>query len=322
MRRTILPRSEQVRLSFNWNGLKLTGSLHLPPGDAPHPAVLMVQGSGPADRDSGGYFGPIRQAFIDRGIATFAFDKPGCGDSTGDWRHYALEGRADQAIAALEMVRNHPAINSSRVGIWGHSQGGWLVQKLASSPAELSFAIANSAPTIGIREQILYDCEHTMRGHGHDDNEIRDALSLTRALLRAAIEGADFASISDQLLNPASDQSWFDTFPTVDDADDWEHHKLLIDDGFEPLAALRRITCPFLAIYGGLDVLLPPWSGAEESGRATAEAGNHDATIVIFPLGDHRLQNSATGDFVEGYLNLLGDWTSNRVLETQQASGG
>ncbi len=257
-----MPMSVEVHLSFGWSGLRLAGSLHLPSGVGPYPAVLMAQGSGPADRDSGGYFVPIRQAFIDRGIATFAFDKPGCGESSGSWRHYALEGRADQAVAALGHVRNHPAITGKRVGIWGHSQGGWLVQKLASRSLDLAFAIASSGPTIGVREQIPYDCEHTLRNQGYNDREIRDALTLTRELQQAATEGADFESISSRLLTPASRTPWYSSYPTVDDADDWEHFKLLLGEPFEPLSALGSADCPFLAVYGGLDHLLPPWRGA------------------------------------------------------------
>src|SRR4051812_31423527 len=99
---------------------------HPPPAPAPpfHPAVLMLQGSGPADRDSGGYFPPIRDAFLARGIAVFSFDKPGIGSSTGDWRHYALMDRADQALAALALLREHHVIDGARVGVWGQSQGG------------------------------------------------------------------------------------------------------------------------------------------------------------------------------------------------------
>lgn len=308
-----MPISEQVQLSFDWGGLKLAGSLHLPSGAGPYPAVLMTQGSGPADRDSGGYFEPIRQTFIDRGIATFAFDKPGCGESSGDWRDYALEGRTEQVVAALELVRNQPAVTGDRVGIWGHSQGGWLVQKLAGRRGDLAFAIASSAPSIGVQEQMLYDGEQMIRNHGYDQREMRDALTLTRALHRAAATGADFASISAQLLEPASLQPWYDSFPTIDDAGDWKHVKLLIGEPHDPLSDLKRITCPFLAVYGGLDTLLPPWQGAEESGRALEAAECPDATVVVLPLGDHRIQDPDTKEFVDGYLSVLGDWTANRA---------
>src|SRR5262245_3634931 len=61
--------------SFVWRGLTLAGTLHLPAAPPPHPAVLMLQGSGPADRDAGDYFPPIRDAFLARGIAAYSFDK-------------------------------------------------------------------------------------------------------------------------------------------------------------------------------------------------------------------------------------------------------
>src|SRR4051794_39100990 len=113
--------STQHELAFPWEGLNLAGTLQLPVGSPPHPAVLMLQGSGAADRDSGGYFPPIRDVFLSRGIATYSFDKPGMGGSTGDWRHYALTGRTEQAIAALEMLRGLDELDGDRIGIWGQS---------------------------------------------------------------------------------------------------------------------------------------------------------------------------------------------------------
>jgi pimeloyl-ACP methyl ester carboxylesterase len=127
------------------------------------------------------------------------------------------------------------------------------------------------------------------------------------------VRGADFESISGALLEPASLQPWYDSYPTIDGAGDWLHVKLLISEPHEPLSDLRRTTCSFLAVYGGLDTLLPPWRGAEESGRALAAAATPDATVVVFPLGDHRIQDPSTEEFVDGYLDLLGGWTANRA---------
>ena len=305
--------AEEIPLSFDWEGVRLAGSLHLPAGVERCPAVVMAQGSGPADRDSGGYFGPIRETFLDRGVATFAFDKPGCGKSSGDWRHYGLVGRGAQLVAGLDVVRSHPSIGAEHVGIWGHSQGGWLVQMLVAQPLQLAFAIANSAPTIGVAEQILYDCEQTLRDRGHGDEGVRQAVALTRDLHQAAVDDAEFDAVVTRLLEPASRATWYADYPAIDDPDDWHHTKLLIREPFEPLSALGRAECPFLAVYGGLDRLLPPWQGAEETGHALTEAGNPDATVVVFPRGDHRIQGAGSGHFVDGYLDLLGDWTSRRA---------
>ena len=88
---------------------------------------------------------PPSATFLAGGIATFSFDKAGTGGSTGDWRHDALEGRAAQAAAMLAWLRASDGSTSARVGVWGHSQGGWLAQMLAARDPDLSFA-SNSRP--------------------------------------------------------------------------------------------------------------------------------------------------------------------------------
>jgi len=209
-------------------------------------------------------------------------------------------------------LRNHPAIDAERVGIWGQSQGGWLVQMLASRLPELSFAVANSGPSIGVREQDVYGCEHAMRSQGHDEFQIELALAFMHELQEVAQRGTDYATVESEFLQQARGEPWYGYVP-VDGADDWDFARRLLAEGYEPRDAMSRIRCPFLAIYGGLDVLLPAWRGAEETGRALGRAGNTDAAVVVFPEGDHRIRDASTGDFVVGYLDLLGDWTARRV---------
>ena len=67
-----------VEIDVGWRGEVLAGTLHLP-SDELLATMLMMQGSGPADRDADGYFDAIRGTFLRRGVATFSFDKPGCG---------------------------------------------------------------------------------------------------------------------------------------------------------------------------------------------------------------------------------------------------
>jgi pimeloyl-ACP methyl ester carboxylesterase len=302
----------QQDLSFHWNGLTLEATLHLPAADGPHPVVLMMQGSGPADRDGNGYFPMIREAFLAQRIATYAFDKPGCGTSTGDWRDYALEGRAEQSIAALESLRLDPAIDPGRMGVWGQSQGGWLVQLLAGRDAHISFAMANSGPSIGPAEQDLYGCEHSMRTQGHPEGEIMQALTFIRDLSREAQLGTGYDAVDTQLLSAARDEPWYG-YLTIDDEHEWRQGCMFADERYEPTEALLQVRCPFLAIYGGRDVLLPAWQSARESGQALDEAGNPDVTVVVFPNADHRIRHPGTEVFVPGYLDLLGEWAARRA---------
>jgi hypothetical protein len=299
-------------ITFAWGNEQLAGTLHLPTSPAPHPAVLMLQGSGPDDRYSGVYFLPIREAFLSRGIATFSFDKPGIGGSSGDWHRHALGDRADQALAAIAVLHEHPLLDPQRVGVWGHSQGGWLVQMLAARLPELAFVIANSGPGIGVEQQDLYGCEHSMRAAGRSEDDIERALAFMNAVHAAALRGDDYATVDRQLLTPARGEPWSSYLP-LDDEGMWELARAFMTERYEPEEALARIRCPILAIFGARDALVPAWESAEIYSRALRAADNRDATIIVFPQGDHRIGVKETGAFAEGYLDLLADWAARRV---------
>jgi pimeloyl-ACP methyl ester carboxylesterase len=303
---------ERQELEFSWEGLRLAGTLHLPGSGGPFPAVLMMQGSGPADRDNDVYFPPLRDAFLERGIAVYYFDKPGVGKSTGDWRDHVLEGRAEQSAAALEAMARHPDLDAGRLGVWGHSQGGWLSQILASRLPEVAFAISNSGPAIGIEEQDLYGCEHSMRARGHPDDEIEKALAFVGALHDEARLGTEYPMVEQQLLASARNQTWYG-YLTVDEEADWLFIRRAVAEAYDPMLSLRRIRCPYLAVFGGVDPLVPAWESARATGEALVEAGNPDATVVVFPGGDHRIQDPGTARLVAGYVDVVADWTARRA---------
>jgi pimeloyl-ACP methyl ester carboxylesterase len=307
----------QLDMSFSWEGIDLAGTLHVPASPPPCPAVLMLQGSGPADRDSDGYFLPIRDAFLSRGIATYSFDKPGIGESSGDWRNYALEGRTSQALAAIELLRAHELVDAQRVGVWGQSQGGWLAQILAARLPDLTFAVANSGAAIGVEEQDRAGCEGTMRAQGKSEDEIARALAFITAVHAAAHRGDSYAEVEATLIGPARGQPWYG-YLSFDDATDWEGTCRFVTERYNPEATLRQVHCPFLAIFGSQDVLVPAWQSASIYDRALRAAGNRDVTLAIFPQGNHRIRIEETGDFCTGYLDLLGDWVARRVRSNER----
>lgn len=108
--------------------VSLGGTLWLPV-DHGGTTVLMHPGSGPSDRDNDVFFPPIRQYLLECGITVSSFDKRGVGDSTGRWQEAAIEEQASDAIACLEALRADASSNG-RVGLYGHSQGGWASSRL------------------------------------------------------------------------------------------------------------------------------------------------------------------------------------------------
>lgn len=299
-------------LGFDWNELAIAGTLHLPGDGGSFPTVLMVQGSGAADRDCDGYFEPIRAVLLDRGIAAYSFDKPGCGASSGDWRDHGIESRFAQTAAAIDALHRHPAVRAEGLGVWGHSQGGWVVQQLASRLDTLAFAIANSGPTITVEAQNTYAQGRVLRSSGRTQGEIGEALAFLADMHAAAKAGEDFLAVGQRLLNDAASKPWFDLF-AIEHERDWRHFQILVSEPLDPVGALSGVRCPFMTIFGGLDTLVPPWRGAKESGKALQTAPTDDSAVVVFPDGDHRLQDPQTGEFVVGYLDTLADWIAART---------
>jgi pimeloyl-ACP methyl ester carboxylesterase len=307
---------DRWQLAFESHGVTLAGTLYVPAAAPPHPALVMLQGSGAADRDSAGYFPPIREAFLRRGIAVYSFDKPGIGGSSGDWRHYALFDRTDQAQAAVSMLKEQAALDPRRIGVWGHSQGAWIVQLFASRASDLAFAIANSGPGISPREQDIYGVEHTLLAEGKPAEYAERAVAFVNAVHEAATRGDDYSSVFSVLVQPAMKEPWYGYFK-LDDAEEWGMMRRFMAEHYEPADALARIRCPFLAIFGELDPLLPAYKSAQICGQTLREAGNRDATIVIFPHGNHRILLPETGEFAPGYLDLVADWAAQRVMKTR-----
>ncbi|GAB1820074.1 alpha/beta hydrolase family protein [Herbidospora sp. RD11066] len=122
------------------DGLPLAGTLTLPPGPGPHPAVLLLHGSGRLDRDGGtkrlrmALGAPMAAALAGRGIATLRYDRRGVGATGGDFRATGFDGHRRDAIAALRALAALPGIRPDAVAVVGHSEGAIHAMSLGTRP--------------------------------------------------------------------------------------------------------------------------------------------------------------------------------------------
>jgi hypothetical protein len=299
-------------VSFASGDATLTGTLVVPAGDGPFPAVVMLQGSGPTDRDNGGYFLPIREHFLRHGLAVLGYDKPGIGGSTGDWRCESLYDLAQHALAAVAWLRSRAGIAAAQVGLWGHSEGGW-VALTAAAAGDLPFVVAQSAPGITPVAQVIYAVEHEMRRDGHTEHEIARGIARANALLEAARAGAPYATIEEEILRGARSEPCYE-YLEISNAEEWDFLRRMTELAFDPVQVLERITCPILAVFGERDVLLPAGQSAAIFAGALEQAGNQDATIEVFADANHRIQ-MVDGAFAPGYLDMVSSWILDRATK-------
>jgi hypothetical protein len=145
----------ETNVRFTCAGATIAGTLTLPPGRGPHPAVVFVHGSGEAGRYT--WRAPFVQAFVRGGIAVLSYDKRGVGESQGvccpgDRGHFNL--LAADADGAVEALRARSDIERSHIGLIGASQAGWVVPLAAvRSRGHVAFTALVDGPAVSAGEE-------------------------------------------------------------------------------------------------------------------------------------------------------------------------
>jgi uncharacterized protein len=300
---------------FSFRDSHLRGFIDFPARPGPHAAVLVIHGSGGTDVFHGaieynGQYTALRNTFRSAGVATVIWDKAGNGCSTGSYADgNPIRERAGEAVAALRALKERRDIDTSRLGIWGISQGGWAALMAAVQTADARFLILVSTPGRDAVSQLEYQALTTLRTNGTPEAELRVVGTQLRrafALLRAGGSREDYAAAVAPLQKYTALRDLGILSGTPESYSAWQNS---MDYHYRPDTALRELHQPVLAVFGERDVLVD-WRDSEQIFRESFRAGgNPDLTIKIFPNADHNLMTAAPDpQFVKGYLPLLHDW--------------
>ena len=286
----------------------LAGSLWLPAVGRPRAAVLMWPGSGPSDRNNDAYFPPIRDHLLEGDVAVAAFDKRGVGGSDGDWRDADICDQADDARAIVDRLRTLDQLLGAPIGLFGHSQGGWVVVETGARDHRLAFVVSNSGPGVTPAQQERYA---TLRGAQRDgltryetERLLADYDALGE-LLRGVDAPGDVRRLISARLGPPSRLRALARYASVPEDDrEWTFMRRILDH--DPAPALKRITCPLLALFGSNDELTPV---AESMAiYRDARKGRAGLTVHVFPGADHRCQVGDPPWMAPRYFELLLGW--------------
>lgn len=139
-----------VDVSVPAGNVTLAGTLTMPKGKGPFPAVVMIAGSGPQNRDETIEGHRIFLVLADRltreGIAVLRYDKRGVGKSTGSYATATQRDFIADATAALNWLRKQSGIATGKVGLLGHSEGAEIAPAVANADGRVAFAILLSTP--------------------------------------------------------------------------------------------------------------------------------------------------------------------------------
>ncbi len=300
-------RVEEVAYDSLDPGVRLAGTLTVPASAGPFPAVLLITGSGPQDRDESllGHrpFAVLADHLTLNGIAVLRVDDRGVGKSTGDFTAATSEDFADDAEAGFRWLRARPEVDRGKVGLLGHSEGAIVAPLVAAREPAVAFLILLAAPGVP-GEQILYrQGELILRAGGADEETVEASRALQRALFNAVRDAADGATAhaaaravlsrrAKALEGPERDQAeaMFD-LQAAEVASPWFRFFLRHD----PAPVLAKVRCPVLAVWGEKDLQVPPDQNRPPLEAALAAGGNQRVAARVLPGLNHLLQPAMTG---------------------------
>jgi pimeloyl-ACP methyl ester carboxylesterase len=300
-------------VAFDHAGDRLVGDLFLPPtasAGRPVPVVVLVTGSGPASR----HWEDFGARFTAAGLGAYGYDKPGVGDSTGDWASQTLHDRADEVLAAVTTLSALPGVDARRIALFGGSQGGWVAPLAAARSGAIRAVAFFSGPGVSVADNEAYQIEHRDPAEGFSDDEVASALALFRRILarvRAGDDPADVLAGEEPLLSER-----FAGLVEITDARELAFFGRIAD--YDPAPALEALRCPVLAIYGSADRLVAVEASIAALGAAFRRSGHLEHDIVVFPGADHgiRIPDPDTGERrrAPGFFEMVTAWLSRKLL--------
>lgn len=319
-------------------GIDLAGTLTLPAGKGPFPAVVLVSGSGPQDRNETALghqpFLVLADYLTRRGFAVLRYDDRGVGQSKGTFKGALTTDFTTDAQAAMAYLRTRPDIRTHQVALMGHSEGGSIVWQAAAQPGGPDLAVSLAGPGLPGDAVLLRQQKDIARAKGADSAAIGVNYRMFRALF-AELHRQPATLPTEELiakLIPVVKQQ----VPSLTDeqarqvvarsAEPWMRAFLLTD----PAPYLAKVKCPVLSLDGTNDLQVAADENLPAIARGLHAAHNRDVTTLALPQLNHLFQTdpAAKADYANieetmspVALQAIGDWLVARTSTPKAVAG-
>lgn len=305
---------EQVTYANEDTGITLAGTLTTPKSGGPFPAVILISGSGPQNRDEEllGHkpFLVIADHLTKNGIAVLRFDDRGVGKSTGDHSIATSEDFSTDVLAGIEFLKTRDDINKNYIGLIGHSEGGMIAPIVASKSNDVSFIVLLAGPGMPGDELILLQAELIARAEGIREDKIKNDVRLAKKfydIIKATPDDSEakkklldtfeqyYNALSEEEKTQLGDFEMLKTQQLTVLLSPWFRYFL----SFDPVPYLKKVTCPVLALNGEKDLQVPPKENLSVIEKALTDGGNKNFKTKELKSLNHLFQTSETGAFSE-----------------------
>lgn len=333
----------QEEVTFTNGENKFAGTLTTPSAKGRHPAVVMITGSGPQNRDEEilGFklFKVIADNLTRNGIAVLRYDDRGVGGSTGKSNgESTTDDFSNDVIEAIKYLKSRDDINPDQIGLCGHSEGGTVAPLAASKYNGIAFLVLIAGTGVKGIDILKEQSALIMKADKSSDEEINGYLNMLDEFYKASTTNSGWkefraeikqsmevnydnmsadekskAKSKDEYVNSMTDAA-MNQFKTP-----WMRYFI----SYDPAPVLSKVTCPVLMLFGEKDLQVPVKQNEKPMVDALKKGGNKDVTVKTMPRANHLFQSAITGnpseyaslpkEFVPGFLDTITNWILQRV---------
>lgn len=319
----------EEELNYFVGDIKISGTLTLPDRENHYPAIILISGGYANNRDAEIMnFKPFKilaEEFTSIGYAVFRFDDRSIGKSTGEhpWQYTAFE-LAEDVIKAVDELKKHPNIDSTKIGLCGHSFGAIISPYVKNKSPEVSFVISIAGYAATFETQWLEYRRHSLELESIPESEIQGIVNHDQMMMAISRDENERERVSNNLkklaMSEYNDLSPEDkeTYPTYDsykfntyygafsEMINTRFAQSLLD--YYPVDYYTSINCPILFVLGENDDSVP--IDYHKPLIEEAMVGMNNSSIALIPDANHYMtyDYSTEMKFVEGFIPILTDW--------------
>jgi pimeloyl-ACP methyl ester carboxylesterase len=301
---------EELTFENKKAGITFAGTLTLPDKDGRYPAVILITGSGPQNRDEellGHKPFLVLADFLTRNrIAVLRFDDRGTAKSTGDFSTATSADFALDVESAVQYLKTRPEIISEKIGLMGHSEGGIIAPMVAANSPEIAFIVLLAGTGIRGDKLLLLQQELIGRASGISEKDLKTSKKINRKIFDKVLKSSDTEKLKTDLttyIKQAIKENPEMEIPQGMSADDLIKAQvnqiatpwMLYFIKYDPKTALKKVKCPVLALNGEKDLQVPPKENLVPIKNALLKSGNKNVTTIEFRGLNHLFQECNTG---------------------------